>query len=367
MLPGPQNQLPRSRPSLWARAASAIGRFERGVDYAARGVISDPKARKYEAIQFWDREATQRIKEGRYVRAFGNWTMMQLAKAHAESRTGLALDVLSLGSGGLLVKGVQSGARAVKGARMIKTARTMKEIDSVLKPIREGVGLTKPLAKTRHTVLAHIGRAAEAVETAAPKFIQPFSVAGTRIVTPRRALKVASKLSKGIGTEIALGKGRVAFAQPVTPPQMAAYSISKVLAAKAAPVNRARPVGPQSGSLPRPGQRPLTKPAPSPRVRPVAPASGSLLSRLGQELVRKPAPSLSPRVRPLAPAPGSLPWMVQGLNKPTPLLMPRVRPVAPAPGSLSWIAQGLNKPAPSPALSPRVRPVAPPMRSPMFR
>jgi hypothetical protein len=132
--------------------------------------------KKYEAIDYWDQEARQRIKEGKHVRAFGNWAMMQLAKLHAESPAGLALDVASLGTGGLMVKGVQGAARMVKGAKAVQSART-------------------------------VGRVAAAVEETVPKFIKPITVAGQQIVTPRRALKVASKAVMGARTENKLGGG----------------------------------------------------------------------------------------------------------------------------------------------------------------
>jgi len=163
--------------------------------------------KKYEAIDYWDQEAKQRIKEGKHVRAFGNWAMMQLAKLHAESPAGLALDVASLGTGGLLVKGVQGTARMVKGAKAIQSAKTLVEIDRTLKPVRAAAGITRPLVTTKHKVLEGIGKAAATVEDVAPKFIQPVAVAGQKTLTPRRALKTVSKAVMGAKTESKLGGG----------------------------------------------------------------------------------------------------------------------------------------------------------------
>lgn len=60
---------------------------------------------KFEAIEDWDRWATAEINKGHYIRGFGAWTAKQLAKAAPESWPELALDVASLGSGGLASKG----------------------------------------------------------------------------------------------------------------------------------------------------------------------------------------------------------------------------------------------------------------------
>jgi len=162
--------------------------------------------KKYEAIDYWDKEARQRVRQGKYLRGFGNWMMKQLAKAHSESWAGLALDVLSLGSGGLMVKGVQGGARAIKGLKAIKSANTMMEIDRTLRPVRASYGIFRPLAKTRHQVLEGIGKAAEKIENIAPKFIKPLKVTGKAIVTPRRGLKAISLLGREVTTEIGLNK-----------------------------------------------------------------------------------------------------------------------------------------------------------------
>ncbi len=157
--------------------------------------------KKYEAIEYWDQEARQRIREGKYVRGFGNWSMKQLAKAHSESWAGLALDIASLGSGGLLVKGVQSGARAIRGAKAVQTAKTIMEIERSLKPIREADGILRPLSSTSTRVLEGVGKAAGTIEKIAPKFVQPLTVAGQKIVAPRRALKAVSLIARGIKTE----------------------------------------------------------------------------------------------------------------------------------------------------------------------
>ena len=134
--------------------------------------------KKYEALDYWDQEAQARIKEGKYVRAFGNWTMKQLAKAHSESWAGLAFDVASLGSGGLMVKGVQAGARAIKGARVLQSTESLRSV----------------------------ARAAAAIEKTAPKFIKPLTAAGTGIVTPRRVVKAVSLTSRSTRTEPGLGR-----------------------------------------------------------------------------------------------------------------------------------------------------------------
>ena len=125
----------RSRPSWFDRAVEFYGQARRGEDLASRAIkfyVSDPKARKQEAIAEHDKAARQLIKEGKTFRAFGRWVAMQLAKAHSESKAGLALDVASVGSGKLLVKGVQGAARVVKGAKAVRGANTMMEIDRKL-------------------------------------------------------------------------------------------------------------------------------------------------------------------------------------------------------------------------------------------
>ena len=142
--------------------------------------------KKHEAIDYWDREAQARIKEGKYLRGFGNWTMKQLAKAHAESWGGLALDVASLGTGGLMVKGAQATARAVIGAKVIQGAESLRSIH----------------------------KAATLVETTAPKWIDPLAVGGTQIVTPRRGIKAVSLITRDVRTEMGMGKAEI-----ISPPQ----------------------------------------------------------------------------------------------------------------------------------------------------
>ncbi len=174
--------------------------------------------KKYEAIEFWDKEAKQRIKEGKYIRAFGNWTMKQLAKAHSESWAGLALDVLSLGSGGLLVKTVQKGAQAIRGAKAVQSANTIMEIDRTLKPVREAYGFTRPLAKSSDRVLSSIGNAAKTIESVSPKFIAPITSGGTKIASPRRLLKAGSLIGRGTKTELGLKQVKEGNKLNVRPP-----------------------------------------------------------------------------------------------------------------------------------------------------
>jgi len=183
--------------------------------------------KKYEAIEYWDREAKGRIKEGKYLRGFGNWAMMQLAKAHSESWVGLALDVVPIGGivkgTSLAVKGVVKGAQAIKGAKAVKSANTIVEIDRSLRPVREAYGLKRPLAKTSDQVLSGVGKAAETIEGIAPKYIAPVTLGGTKIASPRSLLKASSLITRGIKTEVGLKQakevrkpGTTASVQPST-------------------------------------------------------------------------------------------------------------------------------------------------------
>jgi hypothetical protein len=298
----------RSRPNWFTRACLWLETPARAAAQTVAGQVADPKARKHEAIAYWDREAKQLIKQDKLGRAFAAWTTKQLAKAHAESKFGLAMDVLSFGSGKLLVKGIQKGARVVQGVKTIRTGHT-----TVVK------------------VLESVSKAAKTIEEIAPKYIQPVTVRGREIVTPRRAVKALSKIGKGVSTHLG-GKLVSGKRDPIS------VSVPEV-------ITRSR------HQQPSVVVKPLIDSIAKKPIRSVLDVKPKTALKAPQLITRSQttvtSQSLPIRLRPVTSAPGSLQWMAQELDRParglSSPLAGRSRPLAPHLGSLQWIAQGLSR------------------------
>ena len=186
---------------------------------------------KYEAIDYWDRKARAQIRKDNYGLAFGAWTMKQLAKLHSESWGGLALDVATLGTGGLgvraakgAVKGAQAGVRTIKALKPIQKARAVGAAERYLQEsAKAGEILVYGTGKGRYVkaagkwgkvpeptgivynVINKIIPKAEGglarAEKLIPKYIEPITIKGRKIVTPRRAVKAGGLAYRGVKTE----------------------------------------------------------------------------------------------------------------------------------------------------------------------
>ena len=200
----------RARPDPFQQWATRVGN---AAGQTVAGVVSDPKTRKYEAIDYWDRKASRGAREGKILAPAFNWTMKQLAKAHAESRAGLALDIASLGTGALSRRAVAGGARAVGGTRAVRQATATVHSWRSFPYARAALG-GKPSVATER--LARLGRAAKTVRTTAPKFCEPVKVGGANIVSPRRALKALSKASTGVRTDLGPNRNLATRSRPGT-------------------------------------------------------------------------------------------------------------------------------------------------------
>jgi hypothetical protein len=280
--------------------------------------------KKREAVNFWDGLASDQCRKGNILPCVGAWVAKQLAKGAPESPVGLAGDLLTFGSGGLLVKGATRGVQALKATR---------------------------LAQQSARAIQLLG----AAEKLVPKFNQYLRLTnGTKLVTPRRALKAVTVTTRGL------------LSSPAKPSQQGARLAVPPL------VSQLGRQLPQPGSTIRGSAKPVAKPLSQLQLigRALGPSKPlNQLQLIGQALSRTPK---SPTVRRPGPlwVPTLKPGLIRGL--PTRHLPPGKTP---SPDKVQLRPVHANRvrttPAFRPAVSPRrptsatYRPTISPVRRPV--